>query len=108
MVSFNGIHNSNRSKVLIVLYDRYEGNKPRGLTVRELAEQTGCNFYSLKSRVMKWVKWKYLLGYRTTPYTFKIAERGRKWLDRHRNRGMPFDRYMQEIEQWQQRQKLDL
>ena len=97
-VSFEGRHNATRSKCLMVLYDRYQGNKTRGLTVRELAEQAGVNHLYIKSKVMLWVKWKYLLGYKTDPYTFKIAERGRKWIDRHRHRGMPFDRYMQEIE----------
>ena len=98
-VSFNGIHNSVRSKCLIVLYDRYLGGEQRkGLTVRELAAQAGVNLFSVKSKIMLWCKWKYLLGYKTDPYTFKIAERGKKWIDRHRHRGMPFDRYMQEIE----------
>ena len=98
-VSFEGIHNATRSKCLIVLYDRYLGGEHRkGLTVRELAQQAGVNLFSVKSKIMLWCKWKYLLGYKTDPYTFKIAERGRKWIDRHRHRGMPFDRYMQEIE----------
>ena len=98
-VSFEGNHNELRSKCLLVLYDRYLGGKQRqGLTVRELAERAGVNLSSVKVKIMLWCKWKYLLGYRTSPYTFRIAARGRKWIDRHRCRGMPFDRYMQEIE----------
>ena len=97
-VSFEGRHNELRSKCLLVLYDRHLGKKTKGLTVRELAQQAGVNLFSVKSKIMLWCKWKYLLGYKTDPYTFKIAERGRKWIDRHRGRGMPFDRYLQEIE----------
>jgi hypothetical protein len=59
--TFKPPHNWLKSKTLIVLFDRAVLKQDSsGLTVRELAEQSGCNPKSLQSRIAYWVKWKYV------------------------------------------------
>jgi len=95
--TFHGKHNAIRSKCWLILYDRLLAGKSSGLTLSELAEQTGCNYGSLAHLLFRWVRWRYILRSNTVPFTYHIAARGRKWLDRWRNH-MPLHRYIGEIE----------
>ena len=94
--SFLGKHNATRCKSWLVLYDRYLSRKS-GLTLKELAAQSGCNYYSLAHRLKDWTKWGYLLRSNTRPYVYGIAVRGREWLLRWQSY-MPLERYCKEIE----------
>lgn len=81
---FNDRHNGSKCRVLIVLYHRkYKLKDTTGLGVGELHRQSGVNYDYIKSRVTKWVEWKYLErkvrdNKAGRPlYVYTLAERGR-------------------------------
>ncbi len=52
IATFNGSHNSVKSKVLLVLYFRkIDQGDDSGMTLRELFNETGCNILSLYAHV---------------------------------------------------------
>ena len=96
--SFKGRHNEVRSKSWLVLYNRHLATESRGLTARELAEHAGVSLPTLYVLLGRWCRWRYVLrDDNTEKITWKIASRGRKWLDRWSDT-MPLARYLQEIE----------
>ena len=99
--SFRGRHNEVRSKCWLVLLDRYLAGDRRGLSARELAEHTGVSVSTLYVLLGRWYRWCYVLrNDHTEPVTWKIASRGRRWLDRW-HEVMPLTRYLEEIESHQ-------
>ena len=92
--SFEGKHNSVKSKAFIVLYSLKEDT--RGITARELAAQAGINHRSLITLLARWQKWRYVSRSNDKPTLWKLRDKGIKWLTRWYPI-MPFDRYVAEI-----------
>jgi hypothetical protein len=82
-ISFSGRSNRVKGACLIVLYHRY--NKlgiHSGLTARELAAQAGCKLVTVKSSVIRWSRWHYLVRHETKHgYSYSIAQRGQLFCD---------------------------
>lgn len=86
--SFHGIHNASKSKVLIVLYwlKNTVGDNT-GLSVKELAEKSGCNYDYLKTRLGKWHDWRYVSRRAVGQvvgrpiYKYSIAQRGEHFIE---------------------------
>lgn len=77
--TFKGRHNACKSKVLIVLY-KIRGY-PKGLSLSELARDTGVKYSYLESRLGKWVQWDYIdrkikQGDNRPVYCYYISARG--------------------------------
>jgi len=114
--SFNGRHNATKSKALLALEDYrlgLNGRRGKGLTARQIHMVTGCPYNSILSSVGKWVRWKLILRrearnvYGRMVYHYVIAQRGRRWLERHAWR-MPLERYFREMDDTRQRRDLSL
>lgn len=76
VATFNGRHNSVKSKALLCLFSL---DRPVGLS--ELTNYTGCNYYSLATLLTRWCEWQYVLAYGFRgSYTYKIAARGKRFL----------------------------
>lgn len=95
--TFEGKHNSLRSKVWLVLFDNALGGG-KGLRLNELASKSGAGYHSLAVSLTKWIKWRYV-GYRSGPKgrLYCLRKRGKDWLERWQST-MPLSRYIQEIE----------
>lgn len=95
---FSGLHNNVKAKSWLVLYDCQLGGNVKGLTVRELAAIIGASRASLAVLLGRWRKWGYVgvVAY-SRPRRYRIAERGRQWVDRWRDI-MPLERFLFEIE----------
>ena len=94
--SFEGKHNSVKSKAFIVLYSLRE--ESRGITARELAARAGINHRSLITLLARWQKWRYVSRSNDKPMLSKIRDKGIKWLTRWYPI-MPFERYIEEIKE---------
>jgi len=85
--TFNGRHNCCKSKTLVVLYHRKQKiSETTGLTLRELSLASGVSYAYLKSRLAKWVEWKYLVrkmtdGINRPVYSYLIGERGEHFVE---------------------------
>ncbi len=81
--TFNGSHNSMKSKVLMWLYHRnIEKGDPTGMSARELSNEIGCKFGSLETHLIFYVRpCRYLereMCFNNTRevWHYTIAERG--------------------------------
>jgi len=104
--TFNEKHNVSKCKVLITLYHRkYKLKVNTGLGVSELHKQSGVNYDYIKSRVTKWVEWRYLersvkdnrVG--RPLYVYRLADRGRHFIEDIVPRDW-LERYIAEIQEF--------
>ncbi len=86
--TFNGLHDSAKVKVLLVLYHRrFKLGNPSGLGVAELHRLSGCNYDTLRAKLFKWKNWKYVtrrlgLNRQGRPaFTYIIADRGVRFIE---------------------------
>lgn len=97
--SFEGIHNSMKSKAWLTLLDRRLANR-EGLTLAELsAAIPGSSYKSLSVLVGRWLRWKYI-GYTNTTNgrRYHLLKKGEQWLSRWIEAGvLPLGRYIQEL-----------
>lgn len=94
---FYGKYNETKAKCWLVLYNLYLSGDKKGLTARELANLAGVNLRSLYTLLQRWHTWNRVLLKTDTLNRWKIAVKGRKWLDNHQDL-MPMARYVTEIE----------
>jgi hypothetical protein len=99
--TFKGCHNSSKSKALIILYHRkHKLLQTTGLTLKELSIASGSSYAYLKSRLAKWVEWKYItrkitVGTNRPVYSYSIVERGEHFVEDR----IPKDRLAEYIEE---------
>lgn len=85
--TFNAKHNASKVKALIVLYHRaFTLRQTSGLTLGDLHRQSGVDYFYLKTRLAKWVGWKYLQKHIVCKngkpcYSYNIAERGKHFIE---------------------------
>ena len=60
VVSFNGLHNRTKAKVLIFLLYLSENGARQGITINQLANLTGLPISSLRALLPKWWRWGYV------------------------------------------------
>lgn len=111
IATFNGRHNSNISKTLIVLYSRKQRGITAGLSAKELHLATGVSYDNLRAKLTKWYNWRYLdrravgVDGGRPHYVYTIAERGIHFVEDR----IPLDRYndyITEIKTFRARNKL--
>jgi len=95
--SFKGKHNAIKSKCFIILFNRQLANE-RGLTLSELARETGSNYKSLSVLIGRWIRWRYI-GFRQYPggRQYHLLKRGANWINRWKY-VIPLKKYISELE----------
>jgi predicted ArsR family transcriptional regulator len=102
--TFNGRHNKQKSKLLIVLYDRLKNLKKRGgLRIRELAGASGVSYDYLRARLTLLYGWGYIhrriiKKYNRPIYRYTITKKGIRFVEKR----IPKDKlqeYIREIQE---------
>ena len=100
--SFRGLHNSVKTKILLILYrEQLSGNS--GLKPHEIASKAGLKSVNSVTVLLRRLK-KWLYVSQPRPFIYKLATKGEEWLKRWVEKGvLPLDKYIAEIESNQKR-----
>ena len=109
--TFEGRHNSVKTKTLVVLYHRqFTEGLNTGLTAKQIALLAGVNLGSVLSRAGSWYRWGYIGrraktdGNGRPAYFYSLAGRGKNFIESRVPQDV-LNRYIKEIREHQNKQE---